>query len=169
MKIGKLYTNTSTNDFDKNLFRLIDRSQEVYLSVLYRHFRCVVVVMSWMGHSAQAGETRGANNQADSLIRRLERLIIEKIREFRASLHSAGMTDVVKKMDVIFIEFRQYICLQKKIIINTWIERLKKACTKLKKTIEKLNEGADPTQGISWALITARVGLGNVLSRVGLS
>ena len=45
------------------------------------------------------------------------------------------------------------------------IERLKKACIKLKETIKKLNGGADLIQGISWALIIIRVGLGNILSR----
>ena len=51
---------------------------------------------------------RGVNNQADSLIRCLECLITEKIREFKASLYGVSMIDVVKKMDAIFMEFIQY-------------------------------------------------------------
>ena len=41
--------------------------------------------------------------------------------------------------------------------------------TKLKKTIKKLNKRADQMQSISWVLIIARAGLGNVLNKVGLN
>ena len=125
--------------------------------------------MSQMGRPAQAGETRRASNQEDSPIRRSERLITEKIREFRASLHGAGMTDAVKKMDAISTEFMQYTRLQKETTTNTPTERLEKACTKLEETVEKLNGGAGPTQGTSWASIAARAGPGNVSSRAGPS
>ena len=99
-----------------------------------------------MGCPAQTGETREANNQANSPIRHSERLITKKIREFKASLHGTNITDTVKKMDTISTKFRQYTHLQKKITINTRTERLKKTCTKLEETIKKLNKEADPTQ-----------------------
>ena len=62
--------------------------------------------MFWIKRPAQAGETYKASNQIDSLIRHLERLIIEKICEFRVSLYSVGIINIVKKMDAIFTEFR---------------------------------------------------------------
>ena len=62
--------------------------------------------MFWMGRPAQVSETRGANNQTDLLIKYLECLIIEKICEFRVFFYGTDITDVVKKMDVIFMEFR---------------------------------------------------------------
>ena len=50
-----------------------------------------------------------------------------------------------------------------------WTERFKKVYIKLKEIIEKLNGKANLTQSTSWVLITARVGLGNVLSKTGLN
>ena len=58
------------------------------------------------------------SNQADLLIRRSERLIIKKIYKFRASFYGVDMIDAVKKINTIFMKFRQYTRLQKEIIIN---------------------------------------------------
>ena len=59
------------------------------------------------------------------------------------------MINIVKKINTIFIKFKQYTRLQKKIIINTQTKRLKKAYIKLKEIIKKFNKGVNLTQSIN--------------------
>ena len=61
-----------------------------------------------MERPVQAGETCEANNQIDLLIRHSEYLIIEKIREFKISFYNINIINVIKKINAIFIKFKQY-------------------------------------------------------------